>query len=164
MAVASRSFSAIQSSTTTPSLAIFTSFSGGTVGWAMWALDLVQLGLRLGVVVGQPVGVAEDLAEVDDADGDAAGLEQLLAVAHGLESIWPGADGAQASVLHAVGDLAHAYELVEVGAEGIGLDRDRVGLGQRVPEAVLAQVAGDGDLAAEGIAPAVQREGGDVVG
>ncbi len=66
-------------------------------------------------------------------------------------------------VPHAVGDLAHANELVEVGTECVRLHRGRVGLGQRVLEAVLTQVAGDRDLAAEGVAATVEGEGCDIV-
>ena len=126
--------------------------------------DLVELGGHLGLAVGEPVGEAEDLAEVDDADGDATGLEQLLAVAHGLEGVGSRADGPEARPAHAVGDLADAHEPVEVGAERVALHGDGVALGERVGEAVLAQVAAGRDLAAEGVAAALQVEGGDVIG
>ena len=57
-------------------------------------LERLNLGLDRGIEVVQPVGPAEQLAQIKGLDGDAGTLEELLAVAHRLEGGGTGADGA----------------------------------------------------------------------
>ena len=63
------------------------------------------------------VDAAEDLGEIDGLDGDAAGLEDALGVAHGVEGRGTRADGADAQILQALDDAADRGEPLQIGLE-----------------------------------------------
>ena len=82
-------------------------------------MDVVELGLDGGVAVAELVGLADEFGQVDGGDADAVALENLLAVADGVERARPGADGTQPHAAHAIHHAADPHESIEIGAEAV---------------------------------------------
>ena len=155
IALASQSLSSIQRSTAIVHLAWRRIFSGlMCAGDAAVGGDLGELGLHLRRVVAHRMGGADDLGEVDGDHRQTRGLQQLLAEPHRLEGAGARADRTDPRVLQAAHDAADAHEAVEIGGEFLAVDV--AGVAGRVGErdAVLVEIVGDRELAAEGVAAA----------
>ena len=112
------------------------------------------MALTSGASSASALGREDDLGKIDGDDGQPGRLQQLLAEAHRLEGAGPGADRADPRVLQPAYDAADPDEPVEIGGEFVAVDVARVA--RRVGErhAVLIEVVGDRELAAEGVAAA----------
>ena len=97
-----------------------------------------SLGFGFGVLHADDA--AEDFGEVDGFDGDAAGFEQFLAVADGVERRGARADGADAEAAQAADDAADGGEPGEILGEDVGIGGFGVQRGERVGNAVLLEV------------------------
>ena len=93
---------------------------GNAVGRRRTRCICSSLRCDAGVVVREPVDAAEDLREVDRLDGDAARLEDLLAVAHRLERRGPRADRADARRAQPAHHAADAGEPARGRARNVG--------------------------------------------
>ena len=155
IALASQSLSSIQRSTAIVHLAWSQDVLRLDVrGDAAVGGDLGELGLHLRRVVAHRLRGGDDLGEVDGDDRQARGLQQLLAEPHRLEGAGARADRADPRVLQAAHDAADAHEAVEIGGEFLAVDVGGVAgrVGER--DAVLVEIVGDRELAAEGVAAA----------
>ncbi len=85
-------------------------------------------------------------------------FQQLFAEAHGVESQRSRAHGAHAQRAQAIHHPANAQEVGEVFLEAFRLGMRSMFAGQGVFETVLTQVIADGNLAAEAIAAALNRQ------
>lgn len=117
------------------------------------AVQLQSFRARLGRVGSDGIEALEEVGEVEGFDGDTVFLEGDLVVADGFEGGGTGADGADPKIAHAGGDAADAVEEVHVFAEGGGLGGDGVRGGDGEGDVVLGEHVGDGEFAAEGVAP-----------
>ena len=81
--------------------------------------------------------VLEDLGEIHGADTDARRLEQLLAVARGVQGVRAGANGSDERRPEAVHDAAHSEEAAEIGSERLRIGMDRVAVRQRERNPIL---------------------------
>ena len=120
-------------------------------------VHFLDLGRDGRLVVAQAADPAEDLREVERLDRDAGALQQLLAVADGVEGRRAGADLAQAGVLQRAHDAAHPDEPAQVPREVLALGVHGVAARERVLDPVLAQVVAGAHLAAEAVAPVGDR-------
>ena len=124
-------------------------FDGDLVGGDVLA-DGFQLGFGFAVLHADDA--AEDLGEVDGFHGDAAGFEQFLAVAHGVERRGARADGADADAAQTADHAADGGEPGEIFGEEVGIGGFGVQGGERVRNAVLLEVIAGAHLAAEAVA------------
>ena len=154
----------IQPSMTAPSLAILRSACFGDAGGGDVVLDGGELGLRRVVGVFHVVDAAEDFREVDGLDGDAAGFEDALGVADGVEGRGTRADGADAEILEALDDAADRGEPFEVGLELGRVESLSVQRGERIGNAVLHEVVAGAHFAAEAVAAGGDGHGVRAVG
>jgi hypothetical protein len=92
--------------------------------------------------------------EVDGLNGDSLAFQDLLTVANGVESSWPGTDDSHPEVLESPIDPTNPSKTLQVPLKSGGSRINGVEFGQRVFDSVLVEVVADRDLAAEGI-PAV---------
>ena len=94
----------------------------------------------------------KNFREIEGLDGDAAGFENLFAVAHGVERRGPRADSADAQVAQAVHDSADAERTIR----GRGGTRLTAELGvqsrQRIGDAVLREIVAGRHFAAKTVA------------
>src|ERR1022692_407113 len=124
-------------------------FEGNLIGGDV-LLDGGELGFGLAVLHADDA--AEDLRQVDRFHADAAGFQQFLAIAHGVESRGTGADGADGQAAQAAHDAADGGEPGEVLGEHIRTGGFGVQRGERVGNAVLLEVIAGAHLAAEAVA------------
>ena len=121
------------------------------------ALDRCELCLRGVIGVFHAVDASEDLRQIDGFNRNAAGLEEPLRVANGVEGRRARADGANLEILEAFDDAADLREPLEVSFEfrrlySLGMQR-----GERVVNAVLHHVVAAAHLAAEAVAADCDR-------
>ena len=88
----------IHRSITAPSLAIFSSAAAGTRSVDTYLLDGLELRLRGGIVILHALDAAQDFREVDASRPKCLGLQDLFAVADGVERGRTRADGADAQI------------------------------------------------------------------
>src|ERR1019366_4687523 len=124
-------------------------FQGNLIGGDV-LLDGGELGFGLAVLHADDA--AEDLGEVDRLHADAAGFQQFLAIAHGVESRGTGADGADAQAAQAAHHAADGGEPGEVLGEHIRTGGFGVQRGERVGNTVLLEVIAGAHFAAEAVA------------
>ena len=119
-------------------------------------MDILQLGKQGRIVVGDLLGGKKDLRQVGGNNGDAAALEQLLAGAAGVEAKGTSSNLSDAAVAQATHYAADAGEFVHILLELLAIDAVGVEAGEGIGDAILIEVVADRDLAAEGIATAVE--------
>ena len=119
------SFSFIHSSTTTPNFAIFTSGAAGTSLRGDIAVNALELGLDLRVIVRQLADAAEHFRKVERFDGDAVPLHQLFAEADGVERRGTRPQHAHAEVLQPFDHPAGGGKGLQVSEESRGCRRRR---------------------------------------
>src|SRR6185312_8473495 len=85
-------------------------------------------------------------------------------VARGVKSVGPCADGTDANATKSFDDTANGEKFHQILAKPIGFDGNSMIPGEGKLYAVLAKVVADRDLAAEGIATALESELIEIVG
>ena len=118
----------------------------------------------LGIVVGHVLHLEEELGEVKGLHVDAVLLHGDLVKAGGLEGGGAGADAAQVEALHAVDHAADGREVPQVLLKFGRKRMHHMGLEHREGHAVLGEHVGDGEFAAEGVAPVLEVHLADFVG
>ena len=125
---------------------------------------LVDLLGDASVVRGELFGRPEDFREIDRRHADAVALQNLLAVADGIEGTRASADGTDSDLAHASHDATDGDEPGEVGSKG-GIERSAHVLGREGKrDAGLSQVVADGDFPAERIPAANWVQQTEIVG
>src|SRR5690606_5235738 len=94
-------------------------------------------------------GAPQDRGEIDGLHADSERLQQLFAVARGVEVVRTSADRAQARVAHPLHNAADGDEIAQVRLERLGIRADGVLLRHAEGETVLVEIVADGDLATE---------------
>ena len=123
-----------------------------------------QLALNSGVIIFQSRDAPQDFREVDGFGRDPGSFQQFLAVAHCIESGGTRSDTAHAQVTHTIGHAAHGSEPGQVLLEFGGIEGNRVQPGQRIRNAILAEIIAGRHLAAEAVAAVQDGHLGGIVG
>ena len=128
------------------------------------ARDVGKLRPHGRIIAGDRGGLRDELRQIDRGDADPVPLQDLLAVAHGVERARAGSDGAEPHASHPFHHPADAEKVGEIGGEARAGDRRHVAAGERKANAGLHEIVADRNLAAEGIPAAGHAELAEVVG
>ncbi len=119
-------------------------------------MNIIQLLKQSRIVVSDLLCGKQNLRQVGRYNGDTAALEELLAGTTGVEAERACADLANAAVAQADHYAADASKLIDILLELLAIDAVSVETGEGEGDAILIEVVADRNLAAEGIATAIQ--------
>src|SRR5262249_47037700 len=100
---------------------------------------------------------------IESLDGNAAGLEQLLAVAHGIKSGWPRAQCPYARMLQPRNDFTGRGESSQIRAEFFARRVTSMEPRKRIANAVLPEIVANRHLPAKTVAPIADGHFGSII-
>ena len=115
-------------------------------------LNRTEFVLQIRLVVLHLFDPAQSFREIERLDSDAAGFEQLFAVADGIEGRGTRAERSDARVLQFPQHVAGRGEPAQIGAEFLAVRIHRVLARKRKANAVLAEVVADRHFPTEAVA------------